>query len=81
MIFPEVTPEEWSRKYPGLNPRVTACKHCQSDIQVNKPYISKDYAGFIAFHCEHCGGEHRAHVGRAISPNEIRLWNEAFILN
>lgn len=78
MIFPDVSVEEWTRRYPGLSPRVASCKHCQSDIQVNKPYISKDYAGFIAFHCDKCGGEHRAHIGRPISKKEINLWNNSF---
>ena len=47
MIFPEVTIEEWSKKYP-VDPRTTDCLACGVKITTNIPYITKDYAGFIA---------------------------------
>ena len=76
MIFPEVSSEEWSKRYPGLTPRSTECKHCGKEHKTSIPYITKDYAGFIIFKCIHCGGDHTAHVGRPISVKEIEAWNK-----
>ena len=77
MIFPEVSIEEWSKKYP-VDPRTTECLDCGGTITTNIPYITKDYAGFIAFKCPDCGKPHKAHVGTPISKNEKALWEQSF---
>ena len=54
MIFPEVSIEQWSKKY-SVNPRATDCLDCGGIIITNIPYLTKDYSGFIAFQCPDCG--------------------------
>ena len=81
MIFPEYTIDEWTKKYPGLTPRSTTCLKCDGTITANIPFITKDYAGFVAFKCPECNSEKRINVSIAISKNEIAQWQEAFHIN
>lgn len=53
MIYPEVSLEVWTKKYPALkDPIKCICGHLR---EVVRPWISKDYVGVETGICEKCG--------------------------
>ncbi len=53
MIFPDVTLEEWLKKYPGLDIVKERCSVCRKKIITNKPFVDQHWVGLAAI-CE-CG--------------------------
>jgi hypothetical protein len=74
MIFPQITADEWLLRYPHLQIKVVNCKHCEGRVYVNKPFISKDYVGFISERCSNCNLEHNATCAMPVSKEEIEEW-------
>jgi len=56
MIFPDVTIKEWLKKYPDLDePDYShSCSECGVKIKEYKPFIEKDWIGFVSNKCD-CG--------------------------
>ena len=55
MIFPQVTLQEWMRRFPGLEPESAECS-CGKRGQTTVPVISKDWVGLAMPKCI-CGDE------------------------
>lgn len=76
MIYPDVTTEEWLKKYPLLRVIKTTCSSCDKPLIADKPYRSKDYVGLRHDKCcpdntRQCG----SHM--AVSKKEIAAWDAA----
>lgn len=54
MIYPDVTVEEWTKRYPGLKVVSTTCCECGSKINTDRPFVSMDYVGLESGPCS-CG--------------------------
>lgn len=54
MIFPDISIQEWKRKYPTLECVETRCIDCNAPVIAVKPYITKDYVGLVSNPCS-CG--------------------------
>ena len=52
MIYPDVTLEEWLKKYPELEVISKSCDNCDAVMSSTIPYLNKDYAGLIAPDCK-----------------------------
>lgn len=55
MIYPDVTLEEWLKKYPGLEVFSQPCPQCKETISTKTPFITKHYAGLEGKACYACG--------------------------
>jgi hypothetical protein len=71
MLYPDVTVEEWCRRYPGLEVREVSCKHCSLPFVINVPFLSADFVGFEVKVCPHCGSEHKAATA-LIRSNQLK---------
>ena len=75
MIFPEVNLDEWLKKYPALEVEKERCANCGASVEINKPFIMKDWVGIAAI-CK-CG----FHAGNQIisrTKNSEKLLSELF---
>lgn len=54
MIFPEISAEEWCKRFPGLEIREYKCPYCRKKRIINIPTYEKDWVGLIAKDCP-CG--------------------------
>lgn len=77
MIYVDVSPEHWLKKYPELSILKKACDHCGTEMICNKPFIQKDYAGFAAAPCA-CGkNRHTCMSMIPTSESANLLWRNA----
>jgi ferredoxin-like protein FixX len=70
VLFPQVTPTEWMKQWPGTRVSFTKCFECGGKVVINRPWISADYVGFDATHCPECGSEHKACQAISRKPEE-----------
>jgi len=78
LIFPDISPDEWNKKYPTLKILKTTCEGCYKTLLSNKPFITKGYAGFTAELCE-CGGTRSiAESVVTTTQDEFYKWSEVF---
>jgi hypothetical protein len=54
MLFPNVTTEDWIKKYPDLKVISSTCENCGTEMQATRPFIEKHFAGLRIDHCP-CG--------------------------
>lgn len=54
MIFPDVTLEEWLKRYPDLDVVSRDCDQCGKKIIASIPFVSIDLVGLTAPRCS-CG--------------------------
>jgi hypothetical protein len=54
VLFPEVTLDQWLKKYPELEVIEGFCDHCGEPLKAVKPFITNRYAGIMAPECR-CG--------------------------
>jgi len=54
-LYPQVTAEEWIRRYPGLRMKSLKCKRCKAVLTNNRPYRNEHSAGLECPPCL-CGG-------------------------
>lgn len=57
MIYPDVDPVKWAKKY-GLEIIRENCRNCGKEVVVNIPCISKQFVGFDSQPHE-CGEQYR----------------------
>tara|TARA_Y100000034_G_C6910321_1_gene424375 strand:+ start:4234 stop:4482 length:249 start_codon:yes stop_codon:yes gene_type:complete len=75
MIFPDVTLEEWLKRYPELEVIEGTCRFCGNKRRTTKPFITKDYAELRSKRCS-CGKDHHiSSTSIPISKSEIEFWN------
>lgn len=54
MIFPDVSTEEWCRRYPALEVKSRPCHTCRRPRTANIPFIEKHWVGLRSKDCM-CG--------------------------
>lgn len=54
MIYPDVTLEEWLKRYPDLESSDEECPECGTFRTVNIPFLSKKWIGLMSSQCK-CG--------------------------
>ena len=53
MLYPQISIEEWKRKYPSLTTPSKKC--CGIKITASIPFITQDFVGFRSPVCPQCG--------------------------
>ena len=76
MLYPEVTTEEWLRKYP-LVPEEIECDCCHVKFQTTVPVIMKGYAG-LEIPSHSCDKKYLAATFVPIDQNEIQYWSQLY---
>lgn len=75
MIFPDVSLQDWLKKYPELEVITRSCDACGALMHATKPFLEKGYAGLVTV-CP-CGGRtHQAMSCVTTSKEESREWSE-----
>lgn len=69
MIYPDVSLEDWLKRYPELDLLEKECDHCGSLMRANKPFLTKGYAGVLSPKCE-CGKNKTICSSRVTTSNE-----------
>ena len=79
MIYPDVTIEEWLKRYPELSPPdySRSCHECGTPVHTYKPFIEKDWVGFESNECE-CGSGFQTWNQIANSEEAYELMENAF---
>jgi hypothetical protein len=79
MFFPDVSLEEWLKKYPELEVISSTCENCGSEMKATRPFIEKHFAGLRIDHC-HCGkNRHSTAMAITTTAEKHREW-EALLL-
>jgi len=79
MIYPEVSTENWLKKYTELEIEEGFCNHCGKSMKTTKPFIEKDVAGLVSPNCS-CGkNTNQAMTMIPTSDSEIQYWNQLLI--
>jgi hypothetical protein len=74
MIFPDVSLEEWKKRFPKLKEIVGACDACGASMITRRPFLEKNYAGLVAESCS-CGkNRHAPIIGVTTSAQEHQKW-------
>jgi len=55
MIYPEISVEEWVKRYSDLEILEEECPNCERLVMVNIPFVSKSWVGLASKPCV-CGG-------------------------
>ena len=74
MIYPDVTVEEWLKKYSGLKVCEQACPNCKATILTDRPFITKDYAGLEGKFCPSCGLQRNSSSVIPVSKEAKARW-------
>jgi hypothetical protein len=74
MIYPDVPVDKWIKKYPTLSVRQGKCHSCRANVSVNRPWISKDYAGIELEYCPSCNVKIGMSVAIPISAKSKAAW-------
>jgi len=73
MIYPDVDPKEFKKKY-GLVEYDWICCKCNNTFTVNRPYLTKDYAGLCSEIHEPCGSRYVALANVPRSKVKMNSW-------
>lgn len=47
MIFPEVSLEEWLRRYPELKIIASQCENCGSQMKITRSFVENSLQGYL----------------------------------
>lgn len=72
----DITTEQW-QKIHGLPIQDFLCPRCKEIFKVNRPFISKDYAGFES-PIHSCGWRYTGVTSTPISDESRKIWSEIF---
>jgi len=79
VIYPDVSLEEWLRRYPDLKPKTGLCDACGGPKPTVKPFRYRHGVGIQSEPCK-CGkGRHSTSVMLVTDEKHIQMWTE--ILN
>jgi hypothetical protein len=67
MIFPDVSIDEWARRFPGLEPQEATCS-CGKKGKTVRPVLCKDWVGLAMEPCSRCGDKTPGLVMKARNP-------------
>lgn len=76
MIYPDITLDEWKKRFPGLEVQDVTCE-CGKKGKTTRPFISKDWVGLDMPPCSKCGDECPGMVTKPIDP-KIKAQMNAF---
>lgn len=77
MIYPDVTVEEWCRRYPGLVVDKDCCPSCGVERIADLPVAFDSYRGFIS-KPHSCGPIYDLGVYVSVNPDIGKSWNSIF---
>jgi hypothetical protein len=75
MIFPEVEPEQWRRKY-GIEPYVVNCRVCLAPNSPDKPFATFTSVGLFSECCRWCGAKLRLYSSVPRTEEARKEWDE-----
>jgi len=73
MIYPDVDLKEFKQKY-GLAEYDWVCCNCGNTFTVNRPYLTKHYAGLCSEIHEPCGARYSALTTVPRTKEKINSW-------
>jgi hypothetical protein len=74
VIFPDISKDEWMERHPGIKAIEVECLECHGWIPVEKPFLTRDYAGLAASECPNCKAPYKAYTGVPHSQKELHAW-------
>lgn len=69
MIFVDCNTNEWLQKHPGLQILKIDCDACGRNLEANKPFIEKGYAGLSCAPCI-CGNNKHTCVSKVTTSRD-----------
>jgi hypothetical protein len=69
MMFPNVTAEEWCKRYPGLEKVKRPCRACKRQRIASIPFIEREWVGLRSAPCP-CG------KGQSLSVSTLRTGSQ-----
>ena len=78
MIYPDISLEEWLKKYPDLKVYERECPKCKAMVRTNRPFISEDYVGIELEFCPNCNIKVGICVANPRTKQKLREWQACF---
>jgi hypothetical protein len=74
MIVPDISLEEWLKEYPALFQLIPVRCLCGKESKLERPYLTRDFAGIEAARCD-CGRP-GATISVTRNPKAAEKWTQ-----